>query len=610
MQKLILLLVLSLSSAACLHALNITAGTYYFDNSKTKYDNIQFLYGTDNPASHTLINLSKKDGDNWEFSIPDNVNNIYRYCFCATNLTTGTFTVMGFSDMKEYVSKTLLVNRTATTDAAMIAGGTYIPSSGSNWAQGAWTGSSNSTISGTLPVFRLNTENNAVITSKDYYINASFYISTDNIPDYTSAGSVESPIVTEVKGRGNYTWRDFDKKPYRLKMTKKASLLSMTSDKSYALLAHADDNTFLRNEVGFKLSHKLNMKYTPVQEPVELILNNAYRGLYFLTDHVKVSSLRVNVAEQKDNETNPDLVTGGWLIEIDNYDDTGQVSTTRVPRFTVKSPDSMSAIQEAYIRNFLQQTENAIYLADKNNNSWEDFIDLNTLVDFYIIQEIMGNTESFNGSCFFSKDRGNDTKIFFGPVWDFGNAFRHGHKFIYQDIQFSSHWLPEIVKYPRFQTAVKQRWSRLQNERFMDDVYDYIDSFALRIKQAVAYDYSRWPQYGTSNYTNAVKNVKNYLENRVAWLDQQWYTLSTISEDTSRVLNIYPNPTQGVLFINSSDKIHEIRLFSTSGIQLYTYSNIGESIHLDVDDGIYILQIITEKGVVSKVISKRNERRN
>ena len=604
MRKSILSLILCLTSVVYSVALNITAGTYYFDNSKTKYSNVQFLYGTDNPASHTLVNLSKKDGDIWELAIPNTANNMYRYCFCATNLTTGTFTNMGFSDMTEYVSKTLIVNRTATTDAAMIVGGTYTPSSGDNWAQGNWITSAENASSGTLPVFRLNTENNAEITSKDYYINASFYIDADNIPDYNSVGSAENPVVTETKGRGNYTWKDFSKKPYRLKMATKASMLGMTSDKSYNLLAHADDKTFLRNEVGFELSRRLNMKYTPTQEPVELILNGKYLGLYFLTDHVKVSSSRVNITEQNDNETNAELVSGGWLVEIDNYDDTGQVSTTRVPRFTVKSPEIMSPVQEAYIRNFLQQAENAIYSSDKNNNRWEDFIDLNSFVDFYIIQEIMGNTESFNGSCYFSKDRGSDSKIFFGPVWDFGNAYRHGHKFIYQDIQFSSHWLPEIVKYPHFQSVLKQRWSRLQDANFMNDVYDYINRFAARINQAVTYDYNRWPQYGAANYSNEIRSVKNYIEDRVDWLNKQWYTPESALEQLSEGFGIYPNPTQGVLFVDSPNKIREIRLFSLAGTLLHTYAGIEESIRLEVENGTYILQIVSESNVLSKIIVK------
>lgn len=607
--KIYIILLLSLpasSQISSLKALNIGSGTYYFDNSKTKYTTIQFLYGTDSPASHTLINLTKNSGDIWEFTIPNNQNNVYRYCFCSTNLPVGTFNTMGFSDMKEYVSKTLVVNRTATTDAEMFVGGTFTPATGDNWAQGSWMAPSENITSGTLPIFYLNTENNALITSKEDYINANLYIDATQTPHLSSFGTKENPIVTEVRGRGNYTWTSFDKKPYRIKMAKKASLLGMTTDKSYALLAHADDNTFLRNEVGFELSRLLGMKYTPMQQPVELILNDEYRGLYFLTDHIKVSSQRVNVIEQEDNETNPELITGGWLIEIDNYEDPRQVATQRVPRFTVKSPEIMSTAQENYIRNFLQSTENAIYLKDKNNNLWENYIDLNTLVDFYIIQEIVGNTESFNGSCYFSKDRGSDTKIFFGPVWDFGNAFRHNNKFIYQDIQFASHWLPEIVKYPHFQDAVKYRWSRLQDSGLMDNVYSYIDSFVDRVDQAVASDYKRWTQYGSNNYSNSVRTVKNYLNERVAWLNQQWYSpyshADTIKQE---IITVYPNPTNGVLYVESVNNVQEIRLLTLTGSLISTYSNVKNGIQLEVENGTYILQIITNHGVNSKLIIKK-----
>ena len=366
------------------------------------------------------------------------------------------------------------------------------------------------TTSGTLPVFYLNTENNATITTKEFYINANFYIDADSIDSYCSFGSEAEPVATEVRGRGNFTWTSFDKKPYHIKQNKKASLLGMTKDKSYALLAHADDDTFLRNEVGFALSRRLGLAFTASQTPIELILNGEYKGLYFLTDHLKVSKERVNVVEQEEGETDPELITGGWFIEIDNWEDPRKISTTRVPRFTVKSPKNLSSVQEAYIRNFLQETEDAIYLSDRTNNLWEDYIDLNSLVEFYIIQETVGNIESFNGSCFFSKDRGSDTKIRFGPVWDFGNTFRHGNKFIYQNNpNYATHWICEIIKYPHFQEAVKQRWSRLRDENFMEDIYDYIDSFVARVDQAVNFDYNRWKQYGSKDYSNSVNMVKN-----------------------------------------------------------------------------------------------------
>ena len=597
------LFLLFLVSSFNLSALNISAGTYYFDNSKTQWTTIQFLYGTDNPASYTIINLTNKGNNHWELVIPSNEQNIYRYSFTFTNLATGKYTDRSFSGMKDHISNNLGRHRTATTSNEMIVGATYTPTSGDNWAQGNWI--TNAVPSGTLPVFYLNTENNAEIVSKDYYINATMYIDALGLPNYTSSGTAADPIITETKGRGNYTWKDFDKKPYRLKMNKKASLLNMSGDKSYNLLAHADDPTFLRNEVGFELSRLLGMKYTPKQEPVELVKNGKYHGLYFLTDHIKVSSERVNITEQNDNETNPDFVTGGWLIEIDNYADVGQVSTNRVPRFTHKSPEVLSSQQNTYIRTFLQKVEDAIYNSNKNSTDWENYIDLNTLVDFYIIQEIVGNTESFNGSCYFTKDRGSDTKLFFGPVWDFGNAFRHGHKFIYQDIQFSSHWLPEIVKYPRFQQQVEKRWTELRHTQ-LPKIYTYIDQFTAKVTSVIPVDYSRWPQYGSRSYSNDVQTVKNYLTDRIAWLDTKWYKNTSSPEVQANTISVYPNPTEGDIYINSSTEVEKVELYSLTGICLQTFREIDNKITPNVESGTYLLKISTQNGAYIKTIIIKN----
>lgn len=67
--------------------------------------------------------------------------------------------------------------------------------------------------SGTLPVLYIQTENNAPITSKEDYINATYYLDNKGLSDYQSIGSKAQPLNMEIRGRGNYTWRDFDKSP-------------------------------------------------------------------------------------------------------------------------------------------------------------------------------------------------------------------------------------------------------------------------------------------------------------------------------------------------------------------------------------------------------------
>jgi len=580
-------------------ALDIDAGTYYFDNSKTKWTSVQFLYGTDNPARYMIIDLTDTGNNKWKFTIPTAVKNIYRYSFTFTSFPPGTFYDMSFSQKKDDISSKGYV-RIATQDQPFSGDAVFIPQSGDNWAQGSW--SIDLAPTKTIPVFYLNTENNADIVSKDYYINATMYIDAAGIPGYTSSGTAQNPIVTGIKGRGNWTWSGFDKKPYRIKMDKKAKLLNMSNDKSYALLAHADDATFLREDIGFELSRRFGFPFTPGHKPVELVKNGEYWGLYYLTENIKVSNERVNIVEQPDGETDPYLITGGWLIEIDNYDDVNQVSTQRVPRFTCHTPEAMSPQQEAYIRTYLQKVEDAIYNPDKNSVEWEKYIDLNTFVDFYIVQEVTGNTESFHGSCYFYKDIGENSKIYFGPVWDFGNAFRHPHEFIYQDFPFTSNWLPEIVKYPRFQDRLIFRWTELRDNGALS-LDNYIDETTNKIREAVKMDYARWPQYGSRVYDDDINMARNYVTDRIEWLDTQWYRPSSIADVKVNHISAYPNPTSGEIRFSSPEQITAVKLFNLPpGKQLKTFTDITDFINLDVDNGMYLLQIYTPATVESHKI--------
>jgi len=384
--------------------------------------------------------------------------------------------------------------------------------------------------SGSLPVLFINTE--SPVTSKDVYVTGTYYIDALGLEGYSSLGSAEAPLSLQIKGRGNYTWTGFDKKPYRLKFDKKAQPLGMKNSKHFTLLAHADDNLgFLRNTVGFELSRRLGLPYTPEQQPVEVVLNGSYIGLYMLTDHIRVDANRVNITEQNDGETDPDNITGGWLLEIDNYDDDHQLrmkeSNGQTLRFTFHSPEVLSDAQNSYITQYLKDTDAAIHASNKNSTPWEDFIDMETLVNFYIVQEVMDNAESFHGSCFLYKDRGADSKLHFGPVWDFGNAYHRGFdKFVYQDPPFGQNWIGEIARFPRFQEAVKCRW-----QLFLRDDYasldEFIDSFIAQITAAAASDGKRWPQYSQGNIVDRRNQFKNNLHQKVNFLRRQWGEAAT-----------------------------------------------------------------------------------
>lgn len=385
--------------------------------------------------------------------------------------------------------------------------------------------------SGTLPVLHIQTENNAAITSKENYINATYYLDAMGLEGYESIGSQAAPLNMEIRGRGNYSWTGFDKKPYRIKLADKQPLLGMKKSKHFALLAHADDSNdrkgYLRNAVGFELSKMIGMAYTPDAKLLEVVLNGDYIGLYFLTETIRVDKDRVNIVEQEDMETDNENITGGWLVEIDNYDSDPHVTITEggdvhTMWITYKTPEVLSYQQEQYLTQQMMLIDNLVY-GDKNSNELWKYLDMDALAKFYIVQEITDNYESFHGSCYLHKEMGENEKWHFGPVWDFGSSFnRDKSQYMYQGDVWHNHWIPQFCKFPAFMNRVKEIWNEFYANE-LNDIYNFIDAHESQISQAAAKDKQRWPQYhGSQSVGTYIDRTTNVLRQNIAWLNEQW----------------------------------------------------------------------------------------
>lgn len=535
-----ILLVVSLLISAVSYALTIPKGTIYFDNSKTAYQAVRFVYGSDTNAKTYVLEM-KKDGNVWSVQIPNAVNNMYRFTFVGSAVRTGTFQ-QTFSNYKDSISNKLSLYRTATSSAQMSANDIFVPSSGDNWTQGTWmnidtwrgqttnpgqnTNPGTNTISQQLPVVYVTTT--APIESKDVYVTGTIYIDPLTT-GYEALGTAQTPITAQFKGRGNWTWTGFDKKPYRIKMDVKQKVLGMPSNKHWCLMAAADDNLgFLRMPLGHMISEAIGLRWTPRLVPVELVLNNKYVGLYFMTEHVRVGSKRVNIEEQIEGETQADLITGGWLVEIDNYPTENNITFTEGNgqniMVSLKDPEIISAEQRNYIVNQMLEINTALY--EKTPQHIERILDMKEAAKYYLVQEIMGDCESYHGSCYLYKDRdslGMVDKWKFGPVWDFGNSYRsyHHNGWIYERPQFAQYWIGQLATWPSFQKELSEQWWIYYHTK-KDDVRAQLTEISKLITQAAKNDAVVWRN--TLNYTdnsNMTEKTNSILEQydwRIQWL--------------------------------------------------------------------------------------------
>ena len=408
--------------------------------------------------------------------------------------------------------------------------------------------SSNATNpSGTLPVMYINIENGQEVVNKDTYLNAKYWLDPKGQPGIQAFGSQDNPLVTQIKGRGNYTFTGFDKKPYRLKLDKKAALCGMKASKHFGLLAHADDNRgFLRNAIGFKVSEFVGLPWTPAYYPVELVINGSYRGLYFLTELIRIDSDRVNITKWQDEDANGNplskWIEGGTLVEIDNYDEPAQIQFNNdgAPeplRFTYDKSVDPGYEPDGYVswlQQSLGQVNNLILNGDRNSDELWNYVDIDDLARFIVVQEFMDNYESFHGSCYLFREKGDNEKWHFSPVWDFGSAFQRSHPnhpFYEQNDgnMHYNHWIGQLLQFPALRNKIADYWALLKNHR--SELNSYASDFINKISSAAAADKQRWPQYGNDNLGGKLNEVMGYLDSATSFMNSEYISSDAEEKD-------------------------------------------------------------------------------
>ncbi|MCM1336693.1 MAG: CotH kinase family protein [Candidatus Amulumruptor caecigallinarius] len=372
---------------------------------------------------------------------------------------------------------------------------------------------------------------------------------------FKSVGSEDAPLPLTIKARGNYTRTGFAKKPFKLKLDKKQSLLGMSKSKHYAILAHADDNYgYMRNFTGFNLGKRIGLPWTPSQQPVEVVINGDYRGLYFLTESIRVGDDRVPVTELEDNVSDPVLATGGYLVELDNYDEENQIRMQEkgcvnvgfrdVLRITWDTPEAYSDLQKQFVTQQFSAMNDAV--GANSDDLWR-YMDLDDAARYYIVEEICSHTESYHGSTYLFRDRGDAQKWHFSPLWDMGNAFNGPtNDHFYYHGPFGNTWIASMMANNTFRAKVQATWLWFMGNKF-DGIYDDLDEYAAAIKEAAKADRARWKDAplptstGNNNPTAVVDNtdmdarlaaVKSHLQAKTDWLKNRFgnYSLSLFDE--------------------------------------------------------------------------------
>ena len=399
-------------------------------------------------------------------------------------------------------------------------------------------------ISSNLPIIIIQTNGQDIIDDPRIIASMSIINNTHKRNYLTdSINGYDGRISIEIRGSTSNVW---EKKQYGFETQQSdgsnfnTQLLGLPAENDWVLNGPYSDKSLMRNVLAYKLSENLG-NYAPRTRFCELVINNEYLGLYVLIEKIKRDKNRVNIAKLKPDEISGDDLTGGYIIKFDKG--TGQSCGVIVTEFAniftqIEYPDCDSIVdeQKEYIENYINSFEASLYSESFSDSliGYRNFINVNSFVDYFIINEISKNIDAYNISSFLYKDKDSKQgKLTFGPVWDyniaFGNAnYRDGYTI--NGLQASSHiWYNRLLQDSIFTNLLEKRWVELRNNHLSNNnILKIIDSISFLLDEAQERNFQRWNILSTrlwpnfyvgDSYLDETNFLSGWLMARLSWLD-------------------------------------------------------------------------------------------
>ena len=381
-----------------------------------------------------------------------------------------------------------------------------------------------------LPTVVINTEGSQEIVSKEEELSSTVYIISEE------GTNLLATTETGVRGRGNASWDQFPKKPYRLKFKSKQSPLGApASAKKWTLISNYSDKSLMRNILAFEASRRIGQAYTPYCHPVDVIVNGEYRGCYQLCDQVEAAEGRVPAKD-------------GYLIEIDAYawKEVSAFWSWRGTPVTIKHPDEddITDSQRQHIESFFNQMETAALGEDFTDpeKGYRKYLDLESFLRNLLVGDFCGNTDLL-WSVYMYKDA-KDGKLYAGPTWDHDLSFDNDYRSypVNANNDFIFLFVPSpasdavrditrrIVKEdPEAKKLLAQYWNHALEEGDLKTLPEYLDQTYVLLQESQELNFKRWDILNSQVHMNfqalgtyeaEVNFLKNCVKERLVKFDE------------------------------------------------------------------------------------------
>jgi hypothetical protein len=408
-----------------------------------------------------------------------------------------------------------------------------------------------------------------------------------NIPDVaTRAG-------WHLRGQSSAS---FEKAPYRVELWGNVDddeadyeLAGMEADGDWAFIGPFSDRSLLRNAFTYQIGAEMGLETVDVAF-AEVYINydggpvaeTDYQGVYMIAETIKNKKGRLNLKQLDETDTDPDVLSGGYIMKFDYLaldtsagevplecvgsepfgggggfggwgvpQDTDAEEGTCFSDLELVDPSPVIPAQQDWITDYVQTLHDALH--QESFSAFAEYVDIDSFVDHFIINELTMDVDSYARSSYFHKDRNEPLKA--GPLWDYNFALGFSMNFggggwggvVDEDTDTeldTSGWA--VWKYEtghrgatdwwrilgidsEFRALVKARWDSLRSSTLSQaHMEQVLDEWAAKVgAEAAARDWAIWPVDSVSwavsdepTWEGQIEYIKTYLTYRCAWLDQ------------------------------------------------------------------------------------------
>lgn len=391
-----------------------------------------------------------------------------------------------------------------------------------------------------------------------------------------------------IEYRGSTSFRLFDQKSYGIELRDAAdndtdsAIMDFPKQSDFILYAPANDKSLIRNTLIYDLSNQIGM-YATRTKYVHLNIDGQYLGLYVLMEKIKRDKNRVNITKMANTDITGSAVTGGYIFKIDKsagdnslvgwdadaiyteslgfrskYDPNGNKLTYAAfgPKkgaetyimYEYPKNDAIVDAQKKYVQSYFSNFEDALLSENYKDpiSGYQNYIDINSYIDFLILNEFAYNPDAYRLSTFMHKERLGKLKM--GPIWDFnlafGNddraAFNNASTWMFNFNNFYSNdgwlinfWWKRLLSDPNFTGRLKSRWTNLRaNTLSENNIMQTIDQHITLLKNSKSIErhFDRWRILGVKlPFNNFVGNshqeeidfLKLWVKKRLTWMDSE-----------------------------------------------------------------------------------------